>query len=222
MVPPLLRHAANTEAEGSGDRGDPENKDFGQTQAFGLADLGMDFPEMGYINIEEITRLGAELDYHFTPTTLLEVKKEHYPELVQDTAPALDADLVAHLEIRNRIRQGELGASGMPSIGGVDSLPGGGLPTGLGGDPIANAEKFLRNHAMRNPEQAAQWVAALRGNPEEYAQASGLEGVDTPEARWVAQSLGVDRNVLAPIEPRLPAYRAPQKAEQEQSQEMVR
>lgn len=174
------------------DRGDPENKDFGQTQAFGLADLGMDFPEMGYINIEEITRLGAELDYHFTPTTLLEVKKEHYPELVQDTAPALDADLVAHLEIRNRIRQGELGASGMPSIGGVDSLPGGGLPTGLGGDPIANAEKFLRNHAMRNPEQAAQWVAALRGNPEEYAQASGLEG-DTIRLIAAQMEEGVNR-----------------------------
>lgn len=157
------------------DRGDPENKDFGQTQAFGLADLGMGFPEMGYINIEEITRLGAELDYHFTPTTLLEVKKEHYPELVQDTAPALDADLVAHLETRNRVRQGELGADGLPFSGGSEGFPGG-LPTGLGGDPIANAEAFLRNHVMRNPEQAAQWVAALRGNPEEYAQASGLEG----------------------------------------------
>ncbi len=67
------------------DRGDPENEGPGfpdQTQAFGLADLGMGYPEMGYISIPEITRAGAELDYHFTPTTLLEIKREHYPDLL--------------------------------------------------------------------------------------------------------------------------------------------
>ncbi|MBU2724049.1 DUF3560 domain-containing protein [Acidithiobacillus ferridurans] len=70
------------------DRGDPENEGHGptvpglpdQTQAFGLADLGMGYPELGYINIPEITRAGAELDYHFTPATLLEIKREHYPD----------------------------------------------------------------------------------------------------------------------------------------------
>lgn len=69
------------------DRGDPENEGPGfpeQTQAFGLADLGMGYPELGYINIPEITRAGAELDYHFTPATLLEIKREHYPELVRE------------------------------------------------------------------------------------------------------------------------------------------
>ncbi|MDA8154250.1 MAG: zincin-like metallopeptidase domain-containing protein [Acidithiobacillus sp.] len=67
------------------DRGDPENEGPGfprQIQAFGLADLGMGYPEMGYISIPEITRAGAELDYHFTPTTLLEIKREHYPDLL--------------------------------------------------------------------------------------------------------------------------------------------
>ncbi|MBU2774490.1 DUF3560 domain-containing protein [Acidithiobacillus ferrooxidans] len=72
------------------DRGDPENEGHGptvpglpdQTQAFGLADLGMGYPELGYINIPEITRAGAELDYHFTPATLLEIKREHYPDLL--------------------------------------------------------------------------------------------------------------------------------------------
>lgn len=157
------------------DRGDPANNDFGQTQAFGLADLGMGEPEMGYISIEEITSVGAELDYHFTPTTLLEIKKEYYPELVRDAGPALDADLVAHLETRNRVRQGELGPNGLPFSGGVDSFPGSGLPTGLGGDRVENAEGFLRNHAMRNPEQAAQWVESLRSNPDQYAQAAGLQ-----------------------------------------------
>lgn len=69
------------------DRGDPETDGPNgprQTQAFGLADLGMDYPELGYINIEEITKNPqVELDYHFTPTNLLEIKKEHYPEMVR-------------------------------------------------------------------------------------------------------------------------------------------
>ncbi|MGK9452460.1 DUF2958 domain-containing protein [Acidithiobacillus caldus] len=56
-----------------------------QKQAFGLADLGMGYPEFGYISIPEITRAGAELDYHFSPTTLLEVKRQHYPELIKST-----------------------------------------------------------------------------------------------------------------------------------------
>jgi len=45
-----------------------------QHQAFGLADLGMGFPELGYISIEELTEYGAELDLHWTPKTLREVK----------------------------------------------------------------------------------------------------------------------------------------------------
>ncbi|MCR2829063.1 DUF3560 domain-containing protein [Acidithiobacillus ferrooxidans] len=67
------------------DRGDPANEGNGfpnQMQAFGLADLGMGHPEVGYISIPEITRAGAELDYHFAPRTLLEVKLEHYPDLL--------------------------------------------------------------------------------------------------------------------------------------------
>ncbi len=67
------------------DRGDPEQEDSGipaQRQVFGLADLGMGHPEVGYISIPEITRAGAELDYHFEPRTLLEVKLEHYPDLL--------------------------------------------------------------------------------------------------------------------------------------------
>lgn len=45
-----------------------------QYQAFGLADLGMGFPELGYINIEELVSNGVELDLHWTPKTLAEVK----------------------------------------------------------------------------------------------------------------------------------------------------
>ena len=45
-----------------------------QIQAFGLADLGMGHPELGYISIEELTDAGVELDLYWTPKTLAEVK----------------------------------------------------------------------------------------------------------------------------------------------------
>ncbi len=45
-----------------------------QHQAFGLADLGMGFPELGYISIEELVQNGIELDLYWTPKTLAEVK----------------------------------------------------------------------------------------------------------------------------------------------------
>jgi len=48
----------------------------GQHQAFGLVDLGYG-PELGYVSIPEVVRVGAELDLHFHPTTLAEVRKKH-------------------------------------------------------------------------------------------------------------------------------------------------
>jgi len=45
-----------------------------QIQAFGLADLGMGYPELGYISIEELKECGFEIDLHWTPKTLAEVK----------------------------------------------------------------------------------------------------------------------------------------------------
>ena len=53
--------------------------DGGVIQAFGYAILNGDdeMAELGYINIVEITRLcGAELDLHFTPCTLAEIKAQ--------------------------------------------------------------------------------------------------------------------------------------------------
>jgi hypothetical protein len=44
----------------------------GQLQAFGLADMGHG-PEMGYISIPDLLAAGAELDFHFTPTTLADL-----------------------------------------------------------------------------------------------------------------------------------------------------
>jgi hypothetical protein len=47
-----------------------------QHQAFGLADLFRDGGELGYISIVELLQHGAELDFHFTPKTLAELKAE--------------------------------------------------------------------------------------------------------------------------------------------------
>ena len=63
------------------DMGDATNKDFGQQQAFGLAILGDDIEnaEMGYISIDGSDGLvsikGMNLDFHFTPTPLKELKE---------------------------------------------------------------------------------------------------------------------------------------------------
>lgn len=48
-----------------------------QLQAFGLADLG-DGPDLGYISIVELVEYNAELDFHFKPQTLSQVKAERH------------------------------------------------------------------------------------------------------------------------------------------------
>jgi len=53
---------------------DSDQDGEGQIQAFGSANLGHG-AELGYINITEITRCGAELDLHFTPCTLAGLRK---------------------------------------------------------------------------------------------------------------------------------------------------
>lgn len=44
-----------------------------QLQAFGKADLGMGYPELGYISIVELLECGAELDFYWQPRRLCEV-----------------------------------------------------------------------------------------------------------------------------------------------------
>jgi hypothetical protein len=46
----------------------------GQLQAFGLADLGMGSPEIGYISIAELVEHDVELDLHFVPQTIGKIK----------------------------------------------------------------------------------------------------------------------------------------------------
>jgi hypothetical protein len=47
-----------------------------QHQAFGLADIGYG-GELGYISIVEIVTGGVELDLHWQPKTLAEIKQKH-------------------------------------------------------------------------------------------------------------------------------------------------
>ncbi|MEQ1916574.1 MAG: DUF2958 domain-containing protein, partial [Gallionella sp.] len=44
-----------------------------QLQAFGKADLGMGFPELGYISIVELLECGVELDLHWPVRKLSEI-----------------------------------------------------------------------------------------------------------------------------------------------------
>lgn len=52
---------------------DDEPEDF-QSQAFGMVDLGYG-PELGYISLPEVLSVHAELDFHWKPKTLAEIKK---------------------------------------------------------------------------------------------------------------------------------------------------
>jgi len=51
-----------------------KDREDDQFQAFGFADLGYG-GELGYISINELTTAGVELDLHWTPKTLREVKE---------------------------------------------------------------------------------------------------------------------------------------------------
>ncbi len=59
----------------------------GTEQAFGLADLYGDGGELGYISIYELTEAGVELDFHFNPKTLGQIRgKTAAEEQPQQTA----------------------------------------------------------------------------------------------------------------------------------------
>lgn len=47
-----------------------------QSQAFGLVSMDIQYPELGYIPIDNLLRFGVELDLNWTQKTLKEVKKE--------------------------------------------------------------------------------------------------------------------------------------------------
>lgn len=49
------------------------DREVEQLQAFGMADLGMGYRELGYISIVELLECGAELDLHWQPRKLAEL-----------------------------------------------------------------------------------------------------------------------------------------------------
>lgn len=56
-----------------------------QLQAFGLANIFGDGGELGYINIEEIIQHGVELDFHWTPKTIGQIKGTDSEDETQGT-----------------------------------------------------------------------------------------------------------------------------------------
>lgn len=60
------------------DKGAPDDERPGQqTQAFGLVRLGAGYdPELGYINLDEVFQVGAELDLYFEPAPLGDIKRK--------------------------------------------------------------------------------------------------------------------------------------------------
>lgn len=54
---------------------DPDGE--GQNQAYGFSDLYGDSGELGYVSIAELISCGVELDLHFKPRTLREVRADH-------------------------------------------------------------------------------------------------------------------------------------------------
>lgn len=52
---------------------DVDSDESGQYQAFGLADLGYG-AELGYISLVELCACPVEIDFHWTPQTLAEIK----------------------------------------------------------------------------------------------------------------------------------------------------
>ncbi len=150
------------------DRGDPENEGSGfprQKQAFGLADLGEGAPEMGYISIEEITRAGAELDYHFTPRNLLEIKQEKYPELMslKDRAEMSPAFVAKHLAPPHESLSVFASASGQDLLGRVVLSDYG--PDAKGNMGIQCDTTYVRFSPEINEKGESVFVARDRANP---------------------------------------------------------
>ncbi|ACH83540.1 DUF3560 domain-containing protein [Acidithiobacillus sp. 'AMD consortium'] len=69
---------------------------------------------------------------------------------------ALDPELIAFLENRTRVRQGE-----HPNFAGLS-------------DPVANAEAFVERQGSTDPQRSAQWARALQESPVAYGEAVGV------------------------------------------------
>ncbi|MHB8355059.1 MAG: hypothetical protein ACYDCF_11575, partial [Burkholderiales bacterium] len=118
--------------------------------------LPADFKQWDMVNKNGITVAQTAAANGHLPADESEHRAE--PEqIAQAVASTMDHDLLKQLRERASIRDGS-----HPNWSGLS-------------DSVANAQEFVRQHAMRNPELAEKWAADLRGNPFEYGQALGLE-----------------------------------------------
>ncbi len=93
--------------KGSGDWYITEkDMDGGVEQAFGLADIGYG-GELGYISIGELVEAGVELDFHFTPRTLREIKGEA-PEPEHKVADPLRYDPATNRHNGVKLTRGDI------------------------------------------------------------------------------------------------------------------
>lgn len=58
-----------------GCKDDAPNEKGKQHQAFGVADIGHGMSGLGYTSIQELIENGVELDFHWTPKTIEEIKR---------------------------------------------------------------------------------------------------------------------------------------------------
>jgi hypothetical protein len=82
------------DCEVSADSAGEKSASPGQHQAFGLADLGQGYPEMGYISIVEILENRGELDLHWEPKTLAEIGKKSGEEIPPQAAEEIPENVI--------------------------------------------------------------------------------------------------------------------------------
>jgi N12 class adenine-specific DNA methylase/tRNA1(Val) A37 N6-methylase TrmN6 len=118
-----------------------------QHQAFGLADPFHDGGELGYISLPELTGAGAELDFHWKPKTLAEIRRK-------GESPTAVAETKANEEgARAEIDAAEYQPASMPITTAAPELP-----TDPDGALLAPGDKVaLRPEvAPQDPRGAAQ------------------------------------------------------------------
>lgn len=110
--------------------------DGARWMAFGLADLGQGFPELGTIDLAEVVAVDAELDYHFTPKTLADLDY-HVTPGAPEPEPVQTADPAG------------------PAMASEEEATMTGLP-----------EIPARLAALADAEQVRQWIDRLRSSPD--------------------------------------------------------
>lgn len=147
------------------DRGSPEDTpEDRDSQCFGFVVLNgdVDNAELGYISIPELTGLGVELDFHWTPKTIGEIKRSHGigadPEPAppaNDPPPANDAPVVTEAQAVSTLNgdadSADAEVAFLRSVIGGDAVPSG-----------PEVAKQIKAIAKNRPDLAAMVQDAAR------------------------------------------------------------